>query len=308
MKKGYLSVGDGHTIYFEDWGNPKAVPIFALHGGPGTGFSKRHQKLFDPKKHRVIFHDQRGCGRSTPFASTKHNTTQDLIADIEKLREHLGIKKMYVAGGSWGSTLALFYAIAHPSRVKKLLIWSVWLARKFDTYFMAEGYPRHFFPAEWERFISVVPKQHRKNGESITRYYAAKIRSSSKQVASSYADLWAQWEGTLISINYNPKTLAADTRALSGESIPVSILETHYFLNHCFVPENYILANINKIKHIPCFVAHGYFDMCTPAVGAYDLAKAYGKKLKLMWTNSSHTTADPEMFKTLSAATRGELI
>ena len=304
---GFLDTSDGHTIYWEDWGNPEAKPIFSLHGGPGGGFSDRHKFLFDPKVHRVIFHDQRGSGRSTPFADTAHNTTQDLVGDIEVLRVHLGIEKMYVMGGSWGSALSLFYAIAQPERVERLLIWSLFLARQFEVDFVNEGYPRYFFPQEWERFIALVPEEHRGTGDDVMRYYAEQINSADEAVARKYADEWTLWEITLCSVVYDPVALERETMG-DRDNLAVARLETHYFLNKCFVPENYILDNIDKIRHIPCSLVQGRFDMCTPAISAVDLKKAYGDNLELTLVNSGHLSSDPEMFKVLTALARERLV
>jgi proline iminopeptidase len=304
--KGFLET-DGHRIYWEDWGNPKAKPIFALHGGPGGGFSDRHKLLFDPKIHRVIFHDQRGSGRSTPFASTEKNTTQDLVKDIELLRTHLGLEKIHVTGGSWGSALTLFYAIAHPDRVERMLIWSLFLARQFEVDFVNEGYPRYFFPDAWERFIALVPEANRKTGDDVMRYYAEKIRSDDVAVATKYADEWTLWEITLCSIVYDPVVFEKETIG-DKDNLAVARLETHYFLNKCFVPENYILDNIAKMKNIPCILIQGRFDMCTPAISAFDLKKAYGDNLTLHVVNSSHLSTDPEMSKALVDATRNFLV
>src|SRR3990167_6088525 len=187
MKKGYLKVGNGHKIYFEDWGNPKATPIFFLHGGPGSGISDKYKLLFNIKKHRVIFHDQRGSGKSKPFANIINNTTQDLVSDIEKLANHLKINKFTLIGGSWGSTLSLVYAISNPNRVKRLVIWGIYLARKFETDYVNEGYPKHTFPEAWQRFISHVPLYSRLNGNSIMKYYAKKIRDKNKSVVKKYS-------------------------------------------------------------------------------------------------------------------------
>ena len=153
-------------MYWEDWGNPESLPFLHVHGGPGGGFRDTHKLTFDPKKHRVIFFDQRGAGRSTPFAETKDNTTQHLLEDIEKLRLHLRIDKFNVFGGSWGSTLSLLYAINHPERVNSLILWGIYLGTQFENDIIAEGYARYNYPEAWERFISLVPEDKRTNGTS----------------------------------------------------------------------------------------------------------------------------------------------
>lgn len=300
LATGLLDVGKGHQIYWEDWGNPKATPIFYCHGGPGGGCGESNKLLYDPSLHRVIFHDQRGSGRSLPFAETKHNTTQDLIADIEKLRCHLKIEKMHVHGGSWGSALALFYAVAHPDRVQKIIIWSVFLGRQFEVDFVNEGYPKHFFPEAWERFIALVPKKHRSTGNSVMQYYNAMFYSDDLAIAKKYADEWTLWEATLLSISYNKERLEAEILGDDNNGA-IAKLEAHYFLNGCFVPENYILDNIAKIQSIPCAIIHGRFDMCTPPSSANDLFSAYGKNATFQWVNSGHRRTDPEMFTALKA-------
>lgn len=298
MKKGYLDVGDGHRVYWEDWGNPKAFPTMYLHGGPGSGFGKSAKALFDPKKHRVIFFDQRGAGRSKPFASTHQNTTHHLIADAERLREHLGITRFNLVGGSWGSALSLLYAIAHPHRVRRMVLWGVYLVRQFETDFVNEGFPRYFFPEAWEEFISRVPQRYRKNGDSIMRYYAHNIRSKNQKRAKEFADAWTVWESTLVSISYNPQTILKEVKS-DRKTKAVALLETHYFLNKCFIPENYILKNVKKIRDIPCYAVQGYFDMCTPSIAAHDLKLAYGKQFRLTRVRSGHMSSDQEMHAAL---------
>ena len=191
IKKGYLKVSGGHQLYFEEWGNPDYPPIFYLHGGPGSNFSDSNKLLFNPKKHHVIFHDKRGCGRSLPHASVQNNTTQDLIEDINRLADYLTIDKFSLAGGSWGSTLALLYTITHPERVKRLLLWSIYLARKFETDYVNEGHARYYYPEAWERFISNVPAENRKKGTEIMKYFAEKMRSEKQEIAIKYALEWA---------------------------------------------------------------------------------------------------------------------
>ncbi|HET9420815.1 MAG TPA: alpha/beta fold hydrolase, partial [Nocardioides sp.] len=173
---GFLDVGDGHQLYWEDWGNPRGAPVLFLHGGPGDSFRDAHKALFDPQAHRVLFFDQRGCGRSRPFACTEHNTTPRLLDDIDRLLDHVGMPSAHVAGGSWGSALALLYAISSPDRVRSLVVWGVYLIRGFDNDWVNEGYPRHHFPVEWDRFISLVPERARRDGNAVMRFYAQQMR------------------------------------------------------------------------------------------------------------------------------------
>ncbi len=301
VNSGMLDVGGGHQIYWEDWGDPNATPAMHFHGGPGGGTSESHKLLFDPEKHRVIFFDQRGAGRSTPFAETKDNTTEKLIEDTEKLRQHLGIEEMYVVGGSWGSTMVLAYAIAHPGRVKAMVAWGIYLGSQFENDLIANGYARYNYPEAWERFIALVPEEHRTNGDTITKYYSEKLHSTDQSEAIKYADEWSLWENTLTTILYDQAKMERDSLG-EEKNLALARLETHYFINGCFMPENYILDNVDKIKHIPLYVVQGRFDNCTPPVTAYELGKTYGKNMTLQMVNAGHSRSDPEMKAALRAA------
>jgi proline iminopeptidase len=293
IKCGHLDVGNRHKIYWEDWGNPRGFPIIFLHGGPGAGISDRHKLSYDPLKHRVIFFDQRGSGKSTPYASIKHNTTQDLIADIVKLRKHLNIKRAHLVGRSWGSALALAYAISHPESIKHMVIGGVYFGTSFENNHISAGYAKYTYPEAWERYIALVPDDHRTDGTSITQYYANKMNSSNIKEAKKYADEWTLWEASTLSLSYDKRKL--ETEILSEDNLAIAKLETHYFLNNCFMPDNYILDNVNKIKHIPCYVIQGRFDNYTPPITAYSLSKAYGKNLTLQWISAGHSGKDPEI-------------
>lgn len=287
ITSGHLDVGDGHKIYYEEWGNKKAFPIMHLHGGPGGSFDESSKQYYNPKKHHVIFHDQRGCGKSLPYASTKNNTSQDLIDDIVKLRNHLGIKQVAVIGGSWGSTLTLLYAIAHPESVTQMIIWGVYLIRQVETDYVNEGFMKYTFPEAWERFIEPIPKKDRKNGDLVMQFYADKIRSKDPKEALHFANEWTIWECTLMSLDYDPQAIEKEVKE-DNTTLSTAVLETHYFLNKCFVPDNYILSNVDKIKHIPIEIIQGRFDFCTPPIGARDLALAYGKMANLTWVKAGH--------------------
>lgn len=294
----YLMVDDIHSVYWEDWGNPEGVPVLSLHGGPGSGFNDKHKKLFDPEKHHVLFHDQRGSGQSKPFAGTEKNTTQELVSDIEKLQNMAGFETAHVVGGSWGSALGLLYAIEHSERVKSMQLWGVYLGRQFENDWVNEGYPRYFLPTEWDRFIAMVPKEHRETGNDTMQYYAEKIRSDDEEEARRYATEWTLWESALTSIEYDPAQNEEEVKN-DPKTTAVAVLETHYFMNNCFIPDNYILDSVDRISHIPASVVQGRYDMCTPPVSAYDLQKAYGENLNLQWVNSGHMRTDKLMFRAL---------
>jgi proline iminopeptidase len=311
-QSGHLDVGGGHRIYYEDWGNPDGAPIMHLHGGPGSGFNDKHKLLYNPEVNRVIFHDQRGCGQSRPFASIKDNTTQHLIADIEKLRRHLGIDKMHMAGGSWGSTLTLLYAIAHPESLLKIMMWGIFLNRQSETDFLYQGGGRETFPEAWQRFISYVPAKDRSSSMGVIKFYAGKIQAKDNEVAQKYAAEWSLWESSTVSLSYD--RLAIEREVLGGDqkqqdfNLAIARLESHYFLNNCFIEDNYILKNLEKIKHIPAYVIQGRFDMCTPPSSAIHLAKAYGPKLNLQIVRAGHLRTEPESLAALRAVAATALI
>lgn len=307
IKSGMLDVGDSHNIYWEDWGNPDAFPIMHFHGGPGGGFSDGHKLIFNPEKHRVIFFDQRGAGKSTPFAETKNNTTQKLVEDTEKLREHLGIEKMYLVGGSWGSTMVLAYAIAHPERVKAMVAWGIYLARQFENDLISAGHARYNYPEAWERFIAMVPQEHQDSGTSITQYYANKLNSDDGAEARSYADEWSLWESSLLSLAYDQKRVEQSVIG-SDSNVPLAKLETLYFLNGCFMPENYLLDTIAAVRHIPLYVVQGRFDNCTPPISAFELSRAYGENMTLQMVSAGHKRSEPELQAALRAVINTSLI
>jgi proline iminopeptidase len=307
-KSGFLDVGDGHKIYWEDWGNPKSNPIIHFHGGPGGGTNESHKLLFDPARHRVIFFDQRGSGKSKPYASTKNNTTQNLVEDTEKLRKHLKLGKIHLVGGSWGSTMTLMYALTYPENVNKMVSWGIYLGSKFENDLISAGYHRYNYPEAWERFITLVPEKSRNDGNSITKYYSEKINSKDKKIAIKHADEWTLWEATLISIRYDKLQLESEVLKGDDSNLAVAKLETHYFLNNCFIPDNYIIDNINRINAKPLYVVQGRFDNCTPPISAYKLSNAYGSNMTLQFVNSGHSRSDPEQRIALRAVINTTLI
>lgn len=307
IKSGYLKVGQTHEIYWEDWGNPEATPIFHLHGGPGAGFYEGHKELYNSVKHRVIFHDQRGCGKSKPLGEINNNTTEDLINDIEKLRDYLNIPQMYLSGGSWGSTLSLLYAIAHPDRVKRMMLWGILLARSFEIDSLFGGYAKYIFPEAWERYIDNVPENKRNNTEGIMSFYFEKLCSSNKEEAQKYADEWALWDYSLVSLDYDWEKLKRDVPG-DIQNLIMGKIALFFCLKKFFIPENYILDKISQIKQIPATVIQGRWDMCAPPVSSYDLAKAYGVNLKLIMVLSGHMRSDPLMFNALKKEAEENLI
>jgi len=267
---GMLDVGDGHHVYYEESGNPDGKPAVYLHGGPGGGSTPGQRRVFDPQGYRIVLFDQRGCGRSTPYASLEHNTTWDLVEDMEKLREHLGIERWQVCGGSWGSTLALAYAETHPDRVSALIVRGIFTIRKKELDWYYQGAAGCLFPDEWEKFVAPIPEDER--GDFISAYYR-RLTSNDEDVQRTVARAWSMWEGSTINLLQRPAQIAhfgSDAYAVAFARI-----ETHYFVHKGFFEsDNYLLDNVDRIRHLPTTIIQGRYDVCTPMMTAWDLHKA----------------------------------
>lgn len=300
INKGFLKVSDGHKIYWEDWGNPQVkTPIFYLHGGPGSGFSDKNKLLFDPTKQRVIFHDQRGSGRSTPFASIKNNTTPDLIADINELRDHLKINSINLVGGSWGSTLSLAYAINNPKTVNKMLLWGIYLGRKEDNDFIYVDAVKHY-PEVHQRFMSLVPKAQQNN---VIDFYFKKFKSKDRKERQKFIKEWTLYERTLLELDPNIEKFILEADEQDPETMDAAIIEPHYFINNCFLSPNYILKNASSIAHIPTIIVHGRFDFVCSPLGANLLQSAIGENAILHIAQGAHR-ADPTIREIIKAYSR----
>jgi proline iminopeptidase len=292
---GYLEV-DGHEIYFEESGNLEGLPVLFLHGGPGAGTNAKHRRFFDPSKYRIILMDQRGCGKSRPFASLEKNTTWDLVKDIERLREKLGVEKWVVFGGSWGSTLSLIYAISHPERVKALVVRGIFLARKEEVSWFYGGGAGNLFPEEWERFRDFIPKDERND---LLHAYHKRLMSNDRKDAA-YA--WSRWEGMTVRLETDPEFLNYFTEANHADA--VARIEAHYFVNGAFLPlDNWILENAYKLKNIPTTIIHGRYDVICPAKSAWDLFKVMPHAKLIMVPAAGHSASDVGMQDALLDAT-----
>lgn len=294
-QKGFLDVGDGHNLYYELYGNPKGIPVVFLHGGPGAGFSDKDKTFFDKRRYNVLLFDQRGSSRSTPFGSIKNNTTQDCVNDINKLMDYVGFSKAYVFGGSWGSTLALVYAINHPERVLGLILRGIWLSNKYSLDHYIAGGIKEFFPDVWERFSTLVKK-----GENPAEYYLKQMLTADQVTSDKYAYEWAYYEMSF----YTIRKISGTEEILNTFSYKsLAILEAHYIANNCFIPENFILENIDKIKNIKTTIVHGRFDFICPPIMAFQLQEVM-KNSKLNIMNAGHSGYDPENFKALKREIR----
>ncbi|MBW2970364.1 prolyl aminopeptidase [Candidatus Woesearchaeota archaeon] len=290
---GFFAVGDGHELYYALYGNPAGTPVLFVHGGPGAGCDKKAFRHFNPKLFNILVVDQRGAGRSRPFASLRANTTQKLVQDFRKLLRFLKIKKTLLFGGSWGSCLSLCYAIKYPETVLGMVLRGIYLgSREENEYFMLGG-PRTHFPEVWERFVGNVPKSY---SSKPAKYYWKMMNSRNKKTARKFCYEWALYESSMLRLFYNPSFVK---KSLKGRGfIPLAVLEAKYLMNDCFLPKNYILRNAKKIKNIPCSLVHGRYDfVCTPDV-AYRLHKALPKS-KLFFITAGHSASDAEMRKTM---------
>ncbi|KAL3684315.1 hypothetical protein R1sor_002337 [Riccia sorocarpa] len=270
-RSGLLKVSDLHTLYWEESGNAKGEPVVFLHGGPGAGTSGSNRRFFDPDWYRIILFDQRGAGKSTPHACVEENTTWDLVSDIEKIREQLLIEKWKVFGGSWGSTLALTYAQAHPDRVTGLVLRGVFLLRKKELDWFYQSGGSAIFPDAWEPYRDHIPEEER--DDFLTAYHK-RLFSDDVEVQLAAAKCWTNWEMATSYLVPNEDSLK---RAENEKfSLAFARVENHYFSNKGFFPEDsYILNNVQKIRHIPAFIVQGRYDLVCPMMSAWDLHKAW---------------------------------
>jgi len=289
-RTGELRVSRRHTLYWEESGNPDGQPVAFLHGGPGGASDPDHRRFFDPQRWRIVLHDQRGCGKSRPFSELRENTTQDLVADVERLRLELGIERWVVFGGSWGSTLALAYAQEHPERVKGLVLRGIFLARRRDlAWSFQEGGASQVYPDAWDAFVEPIPPRER--GDML-RAYHRRLTSRSPAVRARAARTWSTWETSASRLRADPKIVAQLARDPSAES--VARLECHYFTNGCFLErDDQLLRGVKRIRHIPCTIVQGRYDMVCPMRGAWDLARAWPEARLVVVPDAGHSSSEP---------------
>ena len=294
---GKLKVDDIHKIHYELYGNPKGTSVVYLHGGPGSGFTDKSKRFFNPKRCNVLFFDQRGCGNSTPFGSLKNNTTQALSNDISKLMKHVGFDKAILFGGSWGSTLALYFAINNPKLVSGLVLRGIFLANKFDIEYFSNGkIVNIFFPDVWSRIDKLLPKGYKKNP---MKYFFDKITKGNKDEKILYFNEWTRYESSVSSLIYNSEAVAKDVKSNQKHAFSLAILEGHYIAkNNCFLEDDYIIKNAKKIKDIPISITHGRYDFVCPPINAFRLHQALPNS-KLNIVLSGHSGSDKEMNKML---------
>ncbi len=279
----FIEVGDGHQLYAQEWGNKKAKsPIIYLHGGPGSGCKDRAKRQFNPSQHRVIFFDQRGCGRSLPYGSLEHNTTDKLIEDINKIADHFGIKTFVLCGGSWGSTLALAYAITHPKRVEAIVLRGIFTASKSEIDWLEQGHFREFFPEVWEAYLEKTPKKYRHDPGS---YHMERALNGDLQAQQASAFAYDNMEGAVLFLDDRPRS-----NDLEGYDPLPARIEMHYIKHHCFMSDRHILRNAHKLT-MPVWLVQGRYDMICPPRTSYELHKELPNS-QLIMTIAGHHGSD----------------
>ena len=300
-RHGWLDVGDGHEIYFEELGNTEGKPCVFVHGGPGGGSSPAARQFFDPEHYRIVVFDQRGCGQSRPHASLKANTTWHLVADMEQLRIEMGIERWLVFGGSWGSTLALTYAQSHPEAVTELVLRGIFLVRPQEIQWLYQHGASEIYPDSWEAYLAPIPKAEQND---LLHAFHRRLTSDDEATRLAAARAWSVWEASTSFLIQNRdfmETLDAPDAALA-----MARIECHYFVNAGFFDSpNQLLENIDRIRHIPTVIVQGRYDVVCPPVSAWDLHRAWPEADFQLIQNAGHSAFDPANAQALVAATDG---
>ncbi|MBO6633335.1 prolyl aminopeptidase [Parvibaculum sp.] len=286
---GTLKVSDLHTIYFEECGNPKGKPVVIVHGGPGGGSNPTMRRTHNPEAYRIILFDQRGCGKSTPHAELRENTTWDLVADMERIRGHLGIDKWQLCGGSWGSTLSLAYAETHPDRVSEIILRGIFTLRKRELDWFYQQGTDALFPDAWEDYIAPIPAAERGN---LMEAYYKRLTGENEAEKIACAKAWSIWEGTTLSLYSDPERVK---RFADGHfALAFARIECHFFMNKGFFePQDQLILNAGKLKGIPGVIAQGRYDVVTPMFTAWELSKAWPDAELNIVPDAGHTATEP---------------
>ena len=297
---GQLDVGDGHSLYWELSGNPNGKPVVFLHGGPGGGSSPEHRRQFNPEKYKILVFDQRGCGKSTPYASLEANTTWHLVEDIEKLRTQVAkVDKWQVFGGSWGSTLSLAYAQKYPERTTELVLRGIFLFDQPEIDWMyKEGGASCIYPDKWEEFLAPIPEVERGD---LLEAYRKRLTSEDSDERLLAAKAWSKWEGDIVTLLPSPATVEHFT---SPEvAVAVARIENHYMANHGWLEEGQLLQDATKLKGIPGVIVQGRHDSCTPPVSAWRLKRAWPEVELNIIPDGGHLFNEPGVLDGLIRAT-----
>ncbi|HEY6864837.1 MAG TPA: prolyl aminopeptidase [Burkholderiales bacterium] len=284
---GMLRLDAVHSMYWEECGSPRGIPVVFLHGGPGAGSSTKHRRLFDPAAYRIVVYDQRGSGRSTPLGELRDNTTPHLIADLETLRRHLGVERWLVFGGSWGSTLAIAYAEHHPERCLGLVLRGIFLCRRSEIDWFLYGL-RNVYPEPWERFAGFLPPDERSD---LLVNYHRRLVDPDPAVHMPAARSWSVYEGSCSTLMPSDETVAYF--ASDGVALGLARMEAHYFMNDIFLPADSLLANAARLRRVPGIIVQGRYDMVCPAVTAHELHAAWPEAVFRMVPDAGHSVWEP---------------
>lgn len=295
----WLDVDDVHRVYVETSGNPKGTPVLFIHGGPGGGSNPQHRRFFDPERYHIILFDQRGCGQSTPHGSLKNNTIDHLIADMERIREHLGISQWALFGGSWGSTLALAYAQAYPERVLSMVLRGIFLCRPQDIRWFYQFGASQVFPDFWEDFLAPIPDDER--DDLVRAYYRRLVSGSDEAERLACAKAWSVWEGSTSTLEHDEHL--ADAFGQDKHAIAMARIECHYFVHGAFMEPSQLQHNVRRIAHIPTTIVHGRYDLVCPIRQAFDLAENWPEADLVITETSGHSAFERENIEALIAAT-----
>ncbi len=296
---GHLAVDDHHRIYYEQCGNPQGKPVVFVHGGPGGGAGEDYRRFFDPAAYRIVLFDQRGCKRSTPYASLVDNTTWHLVEDIEAIRRKLGIERWMVFGGSWGSTLALSYAQRHPEHITELVLRGIFMLRRSELLWFYQEGASHMFPDAWEHYLAPIPEVER--GDLMSAYYR-RLTSDDEQTRLAAARAWSIWEGST-SLLYPDAEKIAETGA-DDFAVAFARIECHYFVHGGFFEvEDQLLRDVDVIRHIPTVIVQGRYDVVCPARSAWDLYRRWPESDLVIVDDAGHSAFEPGIRSELVAAT-----
>ena len=298
-KTGYLDLDGYHQMCWEESGNPQGIPVVIIHGGPGAGTSPSMRRFFDPSHYRIILYDQRGAGRSLPHAELKDNTTPHLVADMEKLRAHLGVDQWYVFGGSWGTTLGIAYAEAHPDSCLGLIWRGIFLCRKSEFEWFLWGV-QTFYPEEFRKLVAPLKPEERKDWQTILKAYYKLLTNPDPAIHMNAAKIWSVYEGSMSTLLPNP-TMVAEF-AKDNLALGLARIEAHYFLNDIFLPENDLLNNIDRIRHIPAVIVHGRYDAVCPVISADDLVQRWPEADYRIVPDAGHSAFEPGICRELVKA------
>ena len=299
-ESGHLDVGDGHRLYWELSGNPNGKPVVFLHGGPGGGSSPDHRRQFNPAAYKILVFDQRGCGKSTPYASLEQNTTWELVEDIERLRTEVAKVDAWQAfGGSWGSTLALTYAEKYPERVTELVLRGIFLFDQYEIdWLYRPGGASQVYPDKFKEFVSLIPEDERDN---LVDAYRKRLTSEDREVQLAAAKAWSKWEGEVVTLLPSPHTIEHFTDP--DVAVAIARIENHYMANHGWLEEGQLLAGAHKLKGIPGVIVQGRHDCCTPPAAAWSLKQAWPEAHLNFVPDGGHLFSEPGVLDGLIRAT-----